>query len=151
MIGPMRKGPAMALGGGYPTVTDAIIVAGHGNFGDKQKAYKAMAKLALEGQPVRDVANKVLDSAAEKIVHGIRQMLDIHEAEPVYRVEDIVNAVRFSPEMLIGVGGAAAGLVPLVAAKLNLPGIIPQGAMLANAIGAAVARPTIDINLRADT
>ena len=40
---------------------------------------------------------------------------------------------------------------PLVAEMLDIPCSVPEGAMVANAIGAAVARPTLEVTLRADT
>ena len=71
--------------------------------------------------------------------------------KPVYRVEDIIKGTSIVPEQIIGVGGSAIGLVPLVAKKLRLPYKLPEQGMVANAIGAALARSTVDITLRADT
>jgi N-methylhydantoinase A len=42
-------------------------------------------------------------------------------------------------------------LVPLVAKKLGAKAVVPEYAPVANAIGAAVARPTLTLNLRIDT
>jgi len=70
---------------------------------------------------------------------------------PVYRVEDIIRPDHFVPEILVGVGGGAQGLIPVVAEKMNLVWQVPHYAMVANAIGAALARPTLNISLRADT
>jgi hypothetical protein len=50
-----------------------------------------------------------------------------------------------------GVGGAAPALVPLIASRLKVASIVPEHAAVANAIGAAVARPTITLNLHIDT
>ena len=44
LIGPQREGPAAALGGPFPTPTDAMIVQGIVDFGDKQKAESAIAR-----------------------------------------------------------------------------------------------------------
>ena len=52
---------------------------------------------------------------------------------------------------VVGVGGGAPPLVPLVAKRLGAKAIVPEYAPVANAIGAAVARPTITLNLRIDT
>ncbi|RYD02438.1 hypothetical protein N752_24210 [Desulforamulus aquiferis] len=51
----------------------------------------------------------------------------------------------------MGVGGGAAGLVPQIAARMGCYPILPPYAPVANAIGAAVARPTLQVSLRADT
>jgi N-methylhydantoinase A/oxoprolinase/acetone carboxylase beta subunit len=150
-VGPMRKGPAMAAGGNWPALSDAMIVAGLARFGDKNRALQAISQVALPGQSLTDAAWAVLNTAAEIVKKAINDMIDEQAAEPVYRVEDVIKAARFKPETLIGVGGAAGGLSPVIAKQFGIPCQVPNGAMVANAVGAAVARPTIDITLRADT
>lgn len=149
--GPMRRGPAMAVGGEYPTVTDAMVVAKLIDFGNYALAMKAMKQLSIDGQHPEEVAHMVLNVATGVICQGIHEMLAEQEAQPVYRVEDMIHGTRITIEQIIGVGGSATGLVPLVANCLGLTYKIPPKQMVANAIGAAVARPTIDITLRADT
>lgn len=150
-IGPMRLGPAMALGGEKPTVSDALIAAGKANFGNKRLAELAMSRVADTGQSPIEAAEEVITTAGEIIVSAINDMITEHVTQPVYKVEDVINAVRFTPQLVIGVGGAAKGLAPQVAKLIGTESIIPSGSMVANAVGAAVARPTIDITLRADT
>lgn len=150
-VGPLRKGPAMAVGGSYPALSDAMIVAGLTNFGEIERAYQAMRKVALPGQTPAETAEAVMAAAVNVVKKALAEMLEEQAAEPVYRVEDIVRTSCFKPELLIGVGGAAAGLAPRIAKELDVPCQVPEGAMVANAVGAAVARPTIDITLRVDT
>ncbi len=150
-VGPERRGPAMALGGPVPTVSDAMIVAGAAAFGDKDKAAEAMRITAAGGESVQDTAWTVLAAAADAIYAAIENMIDERAAEPVYRVEDAVRDRRPQPAALVGVGGAAVGLAPLVAERLGVRCTVPAGAIVANAVGAAVARPTIEVTLRADT
>lgn len=150
-VGPMRKGPAMAVGGEYPTVTDAMVVAKLIDFGNYALAMEGMKQLSVDGQQPEEVARMVLNVATGVICLGIHEMLAEQEAQPVYRVEDMMHGTKISIEQIIGVGGSATGLVPLVASCLGLTYKIPSQQMVANAIGAAVARPTIDITLRADT
>ena len=150
-IGPMRRGPAMAVGGPEPTVSDAMVVAGVSTFGDRSQAQEAMRRIAAPGQSMLEAADIVLAAAADIIYQATQEMLDEQAAEPVYRVEDIIHCERFLPELLIGVGGAAEGLASHVSARFGIPCKVPVGGMVANAIGAAVARPTVDITLRADT
>ncbi|MDR3592394.1 MAG: hydantoinase/oxoprolinase family protein [Negativicutes bacterium] len=150
-VGPMRQGPAMAVGGPVPTVTDAMIVAGLAAFGDKARATEAMRQVAAAGQTPEEAAQSVLDEAADTIFAAIGAMIDERAAEPVYRVDDIVHGSRPDPRTVVGVGGAAAGLAPLVARRLGVSCTVPERAMVANAIGAAVARPTLEVTLRADT
>ena len=151
MVGPGRIGPAMALGGAAPTLTDAFLLLRLDDFGDLGKARAAMSILALPGESPEAVAAEAVRTAAEKIVSRIGEMIEEYALEPVYRVEDVVKAHKFVPELLIGVGGAAKGIVPEVAGMLDLPFDIPADALVANAVGAAGARPTIMGVVRADT
>ncbi|HML88273.1 MAG TPA: hydantoinase/oxoprolinase family protein [Methylomusa anaerophila] len=151
VVGPMRFGPAMALGGAQPTVSDAMRLLELTQYGEFELAELAMQRLANPNQTAADVAREVLGIAAGLISQAIRDMLAEQAAAPVYKVEDIVYGREFQPQMVLGVGGAAGGLAPMVAAELGVPCIVPPGAMVANAIGAAIARPTTEITLRADT
>lgn len=150
-VGPLRKGPAMAAGGSHPTLSDAMIVAGLESFGNKARSNEAISLVTLPGQTINDAAWEVLNKAAEVVKTEIYKMIDEQAAEPVYRVEDILSAQYFNPEFVIGVGGAAKGLAPLVAKQLNVAYRVPEASMVANAIGAAVAKPTFALTLRADT
>jgi hypothetical protein len=58
---------------------------------------------------------------------------------------------KLQAQNVVGVGGGAPPLVPLVARKLGVVAVVPEYASVANAIGAAVARPTLTLNLRIDT
>ena len=150
-IGPERQGPAMALGGPEPTLTDALIVAGRIDFGDRFLAEAAMQRLIFPGKSLHETARMIVDQATEFLAAAVREMLAVEAAKPVYKVEDIVRPDILQPELLIGVGGGAAGLVPLIAGKLKIAWQVPALAMVANALGAALARPTLHITLRADT
>lgn len=150
-VGPMRRGPAMANGGLDPAITDALRVAGLIEYGDLNMARQAMERVADESQTPEDAAWETLRLAANTVCQAIDSMLAEQAARPVYKVEDIVHKEQFKPELVIGVGGAAKGLAPLVAEQLELPWRVPQGHMVANAVGAASARPTTEITLRADT
>ena len=71
--------------------------------------------------------------------------------QPVYTVEDVLKGTEFQPKLLVGVGGGATGLINALGEEMGLQVQIPQGAMVANAIGAALSRPTLSAGLRADT
>lgn len=150
-IGPQREGPAMAVGGPMPTVSDAMVAAGLVDFGDRMRAESAMRRLALPGETVERIAAAVLKTAARQIALAVQGLIEEQASEPVYRVEDIVQGSRLEPQQIIGVGGAAGGLVPLVAEAMGLAAVLPSQGGVANALGAAVARPTVAVTLRADT
>lgn len=148
-IGPERQGPAMALGGKVPTVSDAFIVAGLVDFGERRLAEQGMSSLG--SSKVEETAAWIIDQAAQQIVQAIEGIIAEWSAEPVYRVEDIVHHAPFTPQLLVGVGGAASGLVPAVAKRMGVAYELPVGGAVVNAVGAAVARPTLEVSLRADT
>ena len=147
-VGPEREGPAVAVGGSVATLSDALIVAGYVSFGDAARAQAAIA--ALGGEP-SDQARKIIASACAAIQATISEMLEEWAKQPVYTVDDVIKGTEFVPAQLIGVGGGAPGLIKALGELMQLPVDIPLGAMVANAVGAAVARPTLSAGLRADT
>jgi N-methylhydantoinase A/oxoprolinase/acetone carboxylase beta subunit len=147
-VGPEREGPAAAVGGTAATLGDALIVAGYVRFGNAARAQAAIA--ALGGRP-QDEARKIVSAAARQIKAVIQQMLDEWAKQPVYTVDDVIRGTEFVAQQLVGVGGGAPGLVQALGEEMALPVAIPLGAGVANAIGAAVARPTLSAGLRADT
>lgn len=147
-VGPEREGPAAAVGGEAATLSDALIVAGYVSFGDTARSLAALEKFGSEPQLE---AQRIIASAVGIIRETIEAMLDEWAKQPVYTVDDVIRGTEFVPAQLIGVGGGAPGLIKALGEAMELPVEIPAGAMVANAIGAAVARPTLSAGLRADT
>src|SRR5690554_6367636 len=52
---------------------------------------------------------------------------------------------------MIGIGAAADQIVPLLAERIGVPFTVHRVAPVANALGAAVARPALEGHLYADT
>ena len=151
-VGPHRDGPPLCMGGNGPTPTDALRVLGLSQIGDAAKAEKAMQIVADGlGCTAREAAQKVVDAVVDKIVFEVNEMFREWEQEPAYRIWEIMKRESLSAQSVVGVGGGAPPLVPLVAARLKAAAIVPQYASVANAIGAAVARPTLTLNLHIDT
>lgn len=147
-VGPERQGPAAAVGGSAPTLSDALIVAGYVHFGDELRAREAIASF---GDDLLSEAKGIVAAAVASIMATIKEMLVEWAKQPVYTVDDVIKGTEFIPKQLIGVGGGSLGLIKAVGEAMALPVDIPKGAMVANAIGAAVARPTLSAGLRADT
>lgn len=147
-VGPEREGPAAAVGGAVATLSDALIVAGYVSFGNTARSLAALEKF---GSEPRLEAQRIIASAVSIIRRTIETMLDEWAKQPVYTVDDVIRGTEFVPAQLIGVGGGAPGLIKALGEAMELPVEIPEGAMVANAIGAAVARPTLSAGLRADT
>ena len=151
-VGPHRDGPPLCMGGNGPTPTDALRVLGLSQIGDATLAEKAM-RIVAEGLgcTAKEAAQTVVDAVVDKIVFEVDEMFREWEHEPAYRVWEILKKEKLSAQSVVGVGGGAPPLVPLVAARLGAAAIVPQYAPVANAIGAAVARPTLTLNLHIDT
>ncbi|MGA9100336.1 MAG: hydantoinase/oxoprolinase family protein [Methanotrichaceae archaeon] len=151
-VGPHRDGPALCMGGPGPTPTDAMRVLGMSSIGDLSKAQKAMDDIAHKlGVSAKEASQKVVDAVVLKIVSEVNAMFQEWEQEPAYRVWEIMKKEKLQAQNVVGVGGGAPPLVPLVAQRLGARSIVPEYAPVANAIGAAVARPTMTLNLRIDT
>jgi len=151
-VGPHRDGPPLCMGGNGPTPTDALRILGLTQIGDAARAEKAMQIVADGlGCTAREAAQKVVDAVVDKIVYEVNEMFREWEQEPAYRVWEIMKRESLSAQSVVGVGGGAPALVPLVAARLGAAAIVPEYASVANAIGAAVARPTLTLNLHIDT
>ncbi|MEM0498208.1 MAG: hydantoinase/oxoprolinase family protein [Methanothrix sp.] len=151
-VGPDRAGPAFALGGPEPTPTDALMVLGLTNLGDMALARKGIGIIARAlGCSTEDAARMIVDTVVDRIVDTVNMMFLEWEQEPAYRIWELLQRTKARPQNVVGVGGASPLLVPLVAKRLNAVAIIPEHAPVANAIGAAVARPTMTLSLRIDT
>lgn len=147
-----RLGPAACFGGPAATVTDAFNCHGSLGIGDAELSKSAVAELAstLNMAP-RELAAAVVEQVTARLHALIEGMFREWENEPAYKVWEIVNRRSFKLERLIGIGGAAAMIVPLLAERMGVPFTVHRLAPVANALGAAVARPTLAVHLYADT
>ncbi|MDO8306172.1 hydantoinase/oxoprolinase family protein [Herminiimonas sp.] len=151
-IGPERKGSAMAFDGPVPTPTDALIVFGLADIGDKSKAMRAMESLAstLQQTP-QQVAKSIVDSMCASIAAKVTQMISEVNSKPVYTIHELLEGKTLHPQQLIAVGGPAPYLAKQVGELLQLPAVVPENSDVINASGAAMARTTVELNLLADT
>ena len=151
-IGPEREGPARAFGGPFPTPTDAMIVLGLTGMGNREKAFEAMAELAEEGKTSPgEMARIVYEKACEIISGAVRELLEEVNNKPVYTIHEILEGKIITPKVLFTVGGPAEAMAPRIGEHLGCPSRLPEHAMVANAVGAALARTTAEITLLADT
>jgi len=150
-VGPQREGAAAALGGLLPTPTDAMIVCGIVNFGDKQKARDSIATLArILEKTVEETALAIVEKTASLIAETVRQMLTEINNKPVYTIHELLEGKIIQPKMLYVVGGPAA-LAPYIAKGLDYPYTIPEHSEVSNALGVALARTTAEVSIHADT
>jgi N-methylhydantoinase A/oxoprolinase/acetone carboxylase beta subunit len=126
-----------------PTATCAANLLGYVQPGDYsagdlpgiRRAFEALARHLGSGT-AEEVARRVLERAADRIIPTCRQLLS--EA----RMQD--RAVK-----LLGGGGGAGAIVPFLAERMGLPFELARRAEVISAIGAALAmvRETLEKNL----
>ena len=103
------------------------------------------------GKSEAETAALIVDKAAQMIADAVNEMFLEWEQEPAYRIWEVLQEKKARPENVVGIGGGAKGLITEIAKKLDARPIIPEYAEVGNAIGAAVARPTLTLNLHIDT
>ncbi len=151
-VGPDRAGPAYCMGGEETTPTDALKVLGFIEIGNPERAREAIkATAASLGKSEIETASLIVDKATQMIAEAVNEMFLEWEQEPAYRIWEVLQEKKARPENVVGIGGGARGLIAEIAKKLDAKPVIPEYAEVGNAIGAAVARPTLTLNLRIDT
>ena len=151
-IGPRRLGKPMAMGGDYPTPTDAMIHLGKLDVGNKEQAQVAMNQLATElNCSSKEIAEQILENFADRLKVEVDQSLEIINNKPLYTVREVLEDKKLEPQEIRLIGGPAAILSKYVEQSFELKTIYPQDFSVANAIGAALAIPSFETNLIADT
>ncbi len=151
-IGPQRMGRPIAFSGEHLTSTDAMVTLGKINSGNKEKATLAMGKLAEKlNVSTQEAANKVLDEMAGLIKEKVNELLSEVNGKPVYTIKELLSYKVLEPQFINIIGGPAKILAPFLEEKFNIKVKYPKRYEVANAVGAALAKPTIEINMHADT
>ncbi|MDR2018921.1 MAG: hydantoinase/oxoprolinase family protein [Syntrophobacterales bacterium] len=151
-VGPMRLGPAACLGGDAPTVTDAFNILKGLNIGDMEASKRKLKTVARpRGESPEELGAKVADHVVKMLKDSIQYMFGLWEDEPAYKVWEVVNRKKFVPQRIIGIGAAAQAIVPMLAEELKVSYFLHRYSPVANALGAAVARPTLSVQVHVDT
>jgi len=151
-VGPERLGPAMAYGGPAPTPTDALVAVGDIENGDRDKAIGGLEPLANAlGISVESLANEILVLSCKTILASAQHLITRINRKPVYTVHELQEGYQVRPQHILILGGPA----PYFARHLEKISdynihVVPKWEV-ANAIGAALARTTCEVNLFADT
>lgn len=152
LIGPKRRGPAYCLGGPKPTPTDAL--AAMGLFEDCDKA-RAMEAMEIIGNELFMDPAKVPDLVMKFFIQKIRETADAMvssiNARPVYTLYEMLEGYEVKLRSILVLGGPAASLVSSISSGFGLPAETVRDWDVANAIGAAAARPTCAVTVFADT
>lgn len=151
-IGPQRQGPPKAFGGPRATPTDAMIVLGLIDVGDKDAAMLCIKEIGQQlGLSPKDTATEILDTMGEIIKEKVFNLLDEVNSHPVYTIKELLYSKRLSPESIYVIGGPAKSLAPILEQKFKIPCFYPKNYETANAVGAALSKITAEINMFVDT
>lgn len=151
-IGPRREGVAAALGGPFPTPTDAMILLGMTAIGSREKAVAALRPIAAAmDRPLDEAAATIFHETCRRIGLAVRAVIEEINNQPVYTIHELLEGWRIQPQTLYVVGGPAQVMAPELARLLDCEPCVPEHAEAANAIGAALARTTAELTLLADT
>ncbi len=151
-IGPERKGPAACFGGEYVTVTDAFNYLFEMNIGDPGLSAEKLSPIAIATKlPLPEFCQLVVDKTISRLKETINSMFKEWEQEPAYRVWEVVNRRTFQLDRIIGIGAAAEAILPKLAEEMKIDCFLHYYSPVANALGSAVARPTLTVNMHADT
>jgi len=151
-IGPDRAGPAYCMGGEKTTPTDALRVLGLIEVGTLKKAKEAITSTAsVLGKSEIETASLIVNKTTQMIVEAVNDMFFEWKQEPAYSIWEILQEKKARPQKVVGIGGGARSLIKEIADKLGAKSFIPDYAEVGNAIGVAVARPTLTLNLHIDT
>lgn len=174
LVGPERKGTMFSLGGPDLTLGDALVVLGANTEGNKDVAIRKFNKIVkckaiaisgdvfamqmklfnrktLEPQDAIQLAEVIVATAINEVNNGVNKAISEENKKPIYVVEDIIAPKIFKPSQLVAVGGTAQTLGKYMAKGLGLKLSVPKGAEVANAVGAAVAKASLELTVRVNT
>jgi len=152
IIGPERKGPAMAFGGDHLTVTDAFVFLGQINEGDFDKAEKGIKALAEKtGQDMKITAELIADKTSRTIASAFKNLVSEINNKPVYTLHDFLEGYVVNPQSVLVLGGPAEVFASRIEKLSGIKTDVVPEYPVANAKGAAMAKPTCSVTLFADT
>lgn len=151
-IGPERRGHAVAFGGKHLTTTDALVYLGAMEAEHEFESAEALESMAKEIQMhPKEFAEMIIDKFCKAIRETVESTLNKINASPVYTIRELLADRTVKPQSVGIIGGPAKALSKYLERELNMPVEYPLNHEIANAIGAALARPTVEVNLIADT
>lgn len=155
--GPVRLGPAMAFGGEKATLLDALNVLNMEDgldqvAGDVEKSRVGMAAVAAElGTDSSTAARLAWENAVEQISAAQADLVSAINARPIYTLRELKEHQDALPARVALVGGPTFCVRARLERALDLPVVPVREADVANAVGAALTRPTASLEVYADT
>ncbi|MDR0826756.1 MAG: hypothetical protein LBN33_02605 [Desulfovibrio sp.] len=171
-IGPDRSGPDLSLQGEGevpalppPTLTDVFNILGLASISDVQMSRQALRRLLADPdcpqtitkespdpeKQTEALAKLFLDTALARIKEETLDFLREINAQPVYTIRELLVDKKIAPQGVIFIGAPAQALRSELEKALGLPVKAPLESPFANALGAALAKPTQAVELYADT
>lgn len=156
-VGPERRGRSLTFGGSTLTLTDALVLLSEAKTSDHVREgfekLKNTYQKEIDASEIthKDLAEIVINRAIEEIYRETMRLLGALNSEPVETIREILEEEIIEPSSLKLIGGPAKMLEPYLAKRFSLPTERPEYDAVANAIGAALAKPTFEVNLLADT
>jgi len=141
-----RKGVSYCFGGSLPTLTDALIYR-------EKKDLKAKEglKIKLNEEKLDEQVNKIVLKACDFIYQKISDKINEINEKPIYTINEFFERKNFLPEKIILIGGGAPYFKKALEERFGIPAVIPEESAICNALGAALARVTAEVNLYANT
>jgi len=151
-IEPRRRDAAACFGGAEPTVIDVFNSKYSLGIANQSRSNQLLQSLATQAEiDVDQLMFHVEHYFITELLNALEDMSVEWKNEPAYRVWEVVHQRQFKVEEIIGLGAAAAAIVPILAERMQVKAFIHKYSAVANAIGAAIARPTLALNLHIDT
>lgn len=143
-----RDGFALGFGGDKLTLTDALIALDKMEAPHKDKAIKA---LSLIDEDIKTLAQRIVDMFVLKIYEAVNAQLSILNTKPVYTIREVLEDRQIKPSFIQAIGGPTQALKSSLKSIFALPVTVPKAYAYANALGAALSRPTKHITVMANT
>jgi hypothetical protein len=135
-----------------PALTDVLNYLGLSEFGDVQASRSGIERLVAHGgSDPEELCGKAAEFAAEKIRQAVEDLLDEINEKPVYTITELLEGKKVAPRRVYVMGGPAEAMSGLLRDALGIEVVVPDHFSVANAIGAALTRTTMEIELFADT
>lgn len=151
-IGPERRGSAVAFGGDDLTPTDALVHLGLMEGKYPQKAEQVLSAFAAELSLDTDTcARNIVTQFCASIGQAIDEIMERINSSPVYTIKELLHGQHITPQSIKVIGGPARALAGALHQATGLEISFPDNYEIANALGAALAKPTTEISLYANT
>lgn len=151
-VGPKRLGPCLAQGGPALTLVDALNVLLDMDYADIRASWQGVREMAQKlNYTPGQTALEIVNTACTELKLQTLDLLQEINQRPVYTVQEVLQGRQISPVKLYLLGGPAQAISGYVQQEFQMEVQLPRHYAVANALGAALARPTMQAELFADT